>query len=344
MSLAILGTGWVTPLGRDLATVAAAIRSGATPLVQRIENPHSHREHPAFTVDHALLADSEKLRRLRRSSTISHLGVTAALDALADAGFDSTPPDRTALLFAASDGGVIYTRRFFAEIADRGTQAGSPLLFPETVYNAPASHIAATLGITGTSSTLVGDAIAGVSAVATAADLLATHQCDLAVVVAAEEVDWIICEAYGFWKMATRTDRLTPFANTGTIFAEGAAALVLARDGGARLDLGPTRVYRDQPSARSTLADLVADSHPDQIVASANGTRLDEIEASTFRSLFPNVPVLAPKASLGEAFSATTLAQIILATRQPGRTLVTTVGLNNQLNALTVSTQTARRA
>ncbi len=337
MSLAILGTGWVTPLGRDLATVTTAIRAGATPPLQRIENPHSHRSHPAFTVDHALLADSEKLRRLRRSSTISHLAVTAALDALADAGIDSPPPDRTALLFAASDGGVIYTRRFFAEIADRGTQAGSPLLFPETVYNAPTSHIAATLGITGTSSTLVGDAIAGISAVAYAADLLATDQCDLAVVVAAEEVDWIICEGYGFWKMASRDDQLTPFANTGTIFAEGAAALVLSRDGNRRLDLGPTRLYRDQASAASALAALVTDTHPDQIIASANGTRLDEIEANTFRSLLPNVPVLAPKASLGEAFSATTLAQIILADRHPGRTLVTTVGLNHQLNALTVT-------
>lgn len=337
MSVAILGGGWVTPLGRDLVGVSAAVHAGTTPPVRRVENPHSHREHATFAVDRAQLADAEKLRRLRRSSTISLLAVTATLDALANADLASPPPDRTALLFAASDGGVVYTRRFFAEIAERGTQAGSPLLFPETVYNAPASHVAATIGVTGTTSTLVGDAIAGVSAVATAADLLATDQCDVAVVVAAEEVDWIVCEGYGFWKMASRDGRLTPFADTGTIFAEGAAALVLARDGDTRLDPGTTRVYRDHLSARSLLAGLVADSQPDRIVASANGTRLDAVEASAFGSHHPSVPVQTPKASLGEAFSVSTISQIILAAQQPGQTLVTTVGLNNQLSALSVT-------
>ncbi len=342
MTLSILGTGWVTPLGRDLASVTAAVESGATPPVQRIENPFTHHEHSAYLVDRADLADSEKLRRLRRSSTISHLAVTAAQDALAAAGFGTTPPDRTALLFAASNGGVIYTRRFFAEIAERGTQAGSPLLFPETVYNAPVSHIAAALGITGTSSTLVGDAIAGISALAYAADLLAFDRCDVAVVAAAEEADWIICEGYGFWKMATRSDRLTPFANTGTLFAEGASALVLSREAaGPKLNLGPTRVHRNHADAKTFLSELVGHTHPNQIVASANGTRLDEIEADTFRDSFPGVSVLAPKASLGEAFAASTLANVVFAARQPGETLVTTVGLDHQLNALRTTNRTA---
>ncbi len=328
-------------MGRDVPTVTAAIHRGETPPIHHVENPHTHRPHPVYRVDRTHLADTEKLRRLRRSSTISHLAVAAALDALADAGLTDTPPDRTALLFAASDGGVIYTRKFFAEIAERGTQAGSPLLFPETVYNAPVSHIAAALGITGTSSTLVGDAIAASSALAYAADLLATDQCDHAIVVAAEEADWIICEGYARWKMATRTDRLTPFENTGTLFAEGAAALVFSRPNGEtdhpQLDLAPIRVYRDRAQARTALTTLIGDTRPAQIVASANGTRLDAIEADTLAATFPGIPILTPKASLGEAFAASTLAQIVLATRLPGETLVTTVGLNNQLSAATVT-------
>ena len=52
-----------------------------------------------------------------------------------------------ALIFAVSNGGVIYTKRFYHDIVESGAQSASPLFFPETVFNAPASHLAAILGI-----------------------------------------------------------------------------------------------------------------------------------------------------------------------------------------------------
>ena len=64
---------------------------------------------------------------------------------------------RTAVVFAITDGGVLYTRKFYEQIVKQGANSASPLLFPETVYNAPASHLAAQLGIDGASYTLVGD-------------------------------------------------------------------------------------------------------------------------------------------------------------------------------------------
>ena len=76
---------------------------------------------------------------------------------------DAATAERTALIFAISNGGVIYTKRFYHEVVESGAQAASPLLFPETVFNAPASHLAAILGITGASYTLVGDGAVGVA-------------------------------------------------------------------------------------------------------------------------------------------------------------------------------------
>ena len=64
----------------------------------------------------------------------------ASLAALRDAGLAPESLGRCALIFAVSDGGVIYTRKFYDQVVREG--AGSPLLFPETVYNAPGSHIA----------------------------------------------------------------------------------------------------------------------------------------------------------------------------------------------------------
>ena len=75
-------------------------------------------------------------------------------------------------IFAISNGGVTYTKRFYHEIVDTGAQAASPLLFPETVFNAPASHLAAILGVTGATYTLVGDGAVGLAAIKMAEELM----------------------------------------------------------------------------------------------------------------------------------------------------------------------------
>src|SRR5204862_5603851 len=129
--------------------------------------------------------------RLRRSSAISRFAATAGLEALANANLklDNDTAKRTALIFAVSNGGVIYTKRFYHDIVESGAQAASPLLFPETVFNAPASHLAAILGITGASYTLVGDGAVGVLAMKMASDLLDNGALESCLVVGAEEAD-----------------------------------------------------------------------------------------------------------------------------------------------------------
>src|SRR3712207_8481791 len=49
-------------------------------------------------------------------------------------------------------------------------------LFPETVFNAPASHLAAILGISGASYTLVGDGAVGILALKMAEDLMRSEE------------------------------------------------------------------------------------------------------------------------------------------------------------------------
>src|SRR5207248_3451173 len=112
--------------------------------------------------------------RLRRASAISRFAAAAGLEALQNAGvkLGSQNDDRIALVFAISNGGVIYTKRFYRDIVETGAQSASPLLFPETVFNAPASHLAAILGITGATYTLVGDSAVGLLAIRMPEDLM----------------------------------------------------------------------------------------------------------------------------------------------------------------------------
>ena len=138
----------------------------------------------------AAVAEASRYPRLRRASAISRFAVLAGLDALRDGALelDEVSAARTALVCAISNGGVIYTRRFFHDIVKSGAPAASPLLFPETVFNAPASHLAAILGITGASYTLVGDGAVGILALKMAEDLMADPDLDRCLVVGARKL------------------------------------------------------------------------------------------------------------------------------------------------------------
>jgi hypothetical protein len=92
------------------------------------------------------------------------------------------------------DGCVNYTRRFYEEVL-REPATASPLLFPETVFNSPASHLGAFLGATQINYTLVGDDGTFLQGLALAANWLAEEKVDACVVVGAEENDWIVSDA-----------------------------------------------------------------------------------------------------------------------------------------------------
>ncbi len=200
----------------------------------------------------AAIAEAARQPRLRRSSAISRFAVVAGLSALRDAGvaLDEASAARTALIFAISNGGVIYTKRFYHEIVQSGASAASPLLFPETVFNAPASHLAAILGITGASYTLVGDGAVGILALQMAEDLMANPELDRCLVVGAEEADWLLCDAYRKWRLMRAAPPVEPFAQPprGMVLSEGAGAVLLAREG----DLVLERVHPGGNFARQS--------------------------------------------------------------------------------------------
>ena len=70
-------------------------------------------------------------------------------------------------------GCVNYSRRFYDEVLQDPATA-SPLIFPETVFNAPASHLAGYFASTAMDYTLVGDPCSFLQGTALAADWLET--------------------------------------------------------------------------------------------------------------------------------------------------------------------------
>ncbi|HEY5707042.1 MAG TPA: beta-ketoacyl synthase N-terminal-like domain-containing protein [Terrimicrobiaceae bacterium] len=339
MTASIVGMGWVTPLGRDLEAVWKDIRENRHPDASLMENPVSKRGVPVLRVPECLVRDTATLPRLRRSSIISHLAVAAATDAAASAGMTPEKLARTALIFAASDGGVIYTRRFYADLVERGEGAGSPLLFPETVYNAPASHIAARLGLQGDVLTLVGDAATSLAAIRTGCELLAAGEADFCLVAAAQELDWVTCEAYGRWGL------IRDGSNHASPFSEGAAAIVLAREASSCRVLATHPGY-SCPTEKdiegrldAILTQLLPGLHVGLCISGGSGTRLDLAEEHCLERHLPSVQVIAPKSVLGESLACSALQQVVtavLALRESGGgdALVIATGYNRQVAGL----------
>jgi 3-oxoacyl-[acyl-carrier-protein] synthase II len=323
MSLAIAGMGWVTPLGNGVNPVWKQLLQGYEATAAKIPEQFGDRAYNAFRVPESVLTSLAPHPRLRRASAISRFAAAAGLEALQAAGvkLDSQSAERIALVFAVSNGGVIYTKRFYREIVEAGAQSASPLLFPETVFNAPASHLAAILGITGATYTLVGDSAVGLLAIKMADDLMANEALDYCLVVGAEEADWILCDAYRRWRLLRLTPPVEPFSEKkrGMILSEGAGAVLLARDGLVVIEgIHPGMSYGKRAEAEEALKRILSNLSQmeiDFVISSANGTFIDEAECEALRHTIPDAFVYTAKPALGESVGAAGLWQVIVGTQ-----------------------------
>jgi 3-oxoacyl-(acyl-carrier-protein) synthase len=366
MSLGIAGMGWVTPLGGGITAVWERLLAGEEAGAEYISDAVAEKRYPVFRVPADALKTLPPHPRLRRASAISRFAAAAGLAALENARSTIGADNRMALIFAISNGGVIYTKRFYHDIVAGGADKASPLLFPETVFNAPASHLAAILGISGATYTLVGDGAVGLLAIKMAEDLLASGDVDHCLVVGAEETDWLQCDAYAKWRLLRSSPPIEPFHRPakGMILSEGAGAILLGRDGAVRIDMTHAgECYFSRKDAQKSLERVVQNlttRETNMVVASANGTFVDAAEAAAIDKSLPKAVVYTVKPALGESVGASGLWQAIVAaqalitqslppllhassdrtSREAGRmqgALVLSCGLNQQVAGMRLS-------
>jgi len=322
MSLAIAGMGWVTPLGSGVDPVWDRLLHGDEASATAISEQFGDRSYAAFRIPESTLSGLAH-PRLRRASVISRFAAAAGLEALQAGGLkvDSENAQRIALIFAISNGGVIYTKRFYRDVIEMGAQAASPLLFPETVFNAPASHLAAILGVTGITYTVVGDGAVGLLAIKMAEDVMTDESLDYCLVVGTEEVDWLLCDAYRRWRLLRSAPPIEPFGKQkrGMILSEGAGAILLARDGPITIERAhPGGSYRKREEAEEILMQMLRDlAQPkiDFVISSANGTFIDQAEQRALEQVLPDAIAYTAKPALGESVGASGLWQVILGAR-----------------------------
>lgn len=324
MNSVILGVGATTPAGGTAAETWRLLTEGYSAPRVPVPQTLGRRNYLYCAVPEKFVRTVGRQGRLRRSGVLSLFGASAAFDALRDARVEVSPAfsARCALIYGVSSGGVQYTRRFYHEVVTQGASSASPLLFPETVFNAPASHLAALLGLNGKTYTVVGDSAVGVSAIQLGDELLALDpEVEHVLVVGTEEVDWLLPDAFAAWRLVSKDGRCEVYGTrTGLVFGEGAGAVLLAREGQgpviARVHPGQTFFSRQDSrrAALEVLQSVLGAGRPAATITSANGTDADAVEQETFTRLNLTAPVYAYKPALGDALGAGAVLQAAFAT------------------------------
>ncbi len=328
--ISISGFGAVSPAGWGIEPLRSAIRKDqiapATDLARpgwqsalRVRKVPAPATRPSF-LGHA---------RLRRTSPITQYAVAAALEALGQTNQRKNPEERLGIVLCVMTGCVNYSRRFYHETLEEPATA-SPLVFPETVFNAPASHLAALLGTKAISYTLVGDPGTFLQGLALAAVWLGENEVDACLVVGAEEVDWLTADAYRLF-------------NRRVTLAEGAGAICLRRAGDDASGVTLEAVSNSHNYSRGTTRDEACARMRDELLASGQADLLCDGTIGEARQDQPEIRAwkgwrgmrLSPKQNLGEGLATASAWQCALAAdwlleRREGSAYVSVAGCNEQ--------------
>ncbi|MCG6981164.1 MAG: hypothetical protein LJE88_07120 [Deltaproteobacteria bacterium] len=190
-------------------------------------------------IDNFNARDFMEPRFYRRLSRQSRLAVAASIEAIKDSGLIITDQNRhrIGVVFGTAFGSTEQTDGFFVSLLNHGPQAAEPILFPDTVPNAPASHIAMYHGLKGPNSTFCQNHLSGECALAYGIALLEQDQADVVLVGGVDELSSILFHSLASvraLKPIQQRETLQPsFFPTGKGFiaGEGATCLVLEREG-----------------------------------------------------------------------------------------------------------------
>ncbi len=302
------GIGAVSPAGWGVPALRAALKSGQ-PLPRKElsrpgrSQPLSVRTVPAPVPRPGFLSNP----RLRRSSAISQYAAGAVIEALGgDAACAEAGVARLGIVLCVMHGCVAYSRRFYDETL-RDPATASPLVFPETVFNAPGSHLAALLGTQAINYTLVGDSGTFVQGLALAAQWLEQEEVDGCVVVGAEETDWTTADAFRLFSRKV-------------LLAEGAGALYLRREPAASAPelrwVTSPRLFFDAASRAVAAGEVrkeFAQSGPAELLCDGQQDveKFDAAERAAWND-WPGAR-LSPKRTLGEGLTAAAAWQCVAA-------------------------------
>jgi 3-oxoacyl-(acyl-carrier-protein) synthase len=354
-SILVTGLGTIGAYGSGEASLRRALASAGPPAPMEMDGSAGYHlaraARRALTVDSSLLREWLSPGEARRMSPPSKLAVTASRMALRAAGLEGLADERTGVVLATAFGPSSYSEGLLKQILLEGPEAASPILFTESVANAPAAQIAILAKARGPSVTICQREAGALLAVGQAAADVAAGRVPRALAGAVDEMTPLLHSLLDRFGAVTRNggpdarEVARPFdrRRAGFVAAEGATMLVLegeeaARERGARplarvlawgsafdptaspVGWGTGHAGLARGLRRSLDRAGIEISSIDRIVAGASGSvGGDRVEALMLREAWaglPLPPILAPKGVTGE-YGGGFLAAAVLAMDAP---------------------------
>jgi len=236
-NIAVTGIGVISPLGTGREAFWKNVRHARSGIKKITHFDTSDlRTNIAGWIDDFDPVQFMKPRSFRRLSRISRMAVAASVDALEDSRLrlDKVDRERIAIVMGTAYGSSSHVEDFFAGLLAEGPRGSHPFLFPETVPNAPASHVAMYHGITGPNTTFCQNAISAENALCYARNILSANMADVVLVGGAEELSAMQYACYDAVRALDGTrisngSAVTPRIGSGIILGEGAGFLVMER-------------------------------------------------------------------------------------------------------------------
>lgn len=260
-------------------------------------------------------------------------------------------PDALGIVIGSNLVGLQSITNYDRTAIQEGPQYVSPMEAPNTLANAPASHLAIRLKARAFNTTIATGQCAGLDALGYAKKMLDEGRARQVVVGGVEELSAAALWVYrnmGVLPTERVEDAGRPFhaQSTGWLPSEGAAVLVLERAsaalargvrplaefGGWSSTFAPSTTIEKRATAITRAASQAVHAvgsdveHIAAVVAGANGLQVqDQAEAHALRALLADndrVAITAIKGTLGEAYGASGLFQALAATHMFDRGLV----------------------
>jgi len=332
--ICITGIGVVSPIGIGKEEFLFSLKEGRSG-IEEIEAFDTHFSHskkggmiPSFHPK-----DFIPVSKIRRLDRASQFAIAASKLALADAHFSVTRENssRVGVVLGSGFCGLSSSEEFHRGQVLKGFLDLNPMLFPNTVPNAPSSYVSIELGIQGVNSTLVQSFCTAEAAIIFACDQLRRRRADLILTGGVDELSEFLFRGFselhllatdrGYGEKSRPYDKM----RNGLVLGEGAGLLVLEREEQVRSRGG--RIYgyilgyslvgkssRSDPSedfGRSIKMTLEGREgiSVDYLSGAGNSSKdLDASEAKGVKKIFQTqshrIPVSSIKSMTGEAIAS----------------------------------------
>jgi 3-oxoacyl-[acyl-carrier-protein] synthase II len=332
--LCITGVGVVSPIGIGKEEFLSSLKKGQSGIEEIKEfDTHFSRSKKGGLVRSFHPKDFIPAAKIRRLDRASQFAIAASTLALADAKFSVTQENnlRVGVVLGSGFCGLSSSAEFHRGQVLKGFLDLNPMLFPNTVPNAPSSYVSIELGIQGVNSTLVQSFCTAEAAICFACDQLRRGRADLILTGGVDELSEFLFRGFSELRfLATdqgHGERSSPYdkMRNGLILGEGAGVLVIeneehAQSRGVKIYgyiLGYSLVGKSSKrdgsedlrrSIKMTLRGREGISIDYLNGAGNSSKRLDALEAKWIQKVLPTqyhkIPVSSIKSMMGEAIAS----------------------------------------